>query len=367
MTTTRTSPNPDISRLNPDAPAPDSFPLPPVRDGWVRLAGAVFFGLLIPRLTDLLGKYTWRETVYWLGTGWFLLAAAALWEGNRALILRLRAALLDYPRLLLRLLLITGACVVYTIPVTIAAVALWQWFIGAPFPAANWAVVSFITTDTVIAAVFVAQAYEMLFLQKERARDQLRLARLERARLLSELQSMQGQLAPHFLFNCLNTLAALIEEDPKAAAAFNQHLADVSRYLLAQRHRDLVPLADELAFIHAYVALMELRFPRSLRVKLVGFDSIAGLQLPPAALQVLVENAIKHNRLDSADPLTIDVARQGDAIVVTNPHRPKPQAVPSPGTGLANLRERIQLLAGRELEVSSAGGLFRVQLPLVRS
>lgn len=360
MSTTRTRPNPEISTLNPDA-------APLVRDGWVRVGGALFFGFVIPRVTELLGKYTWRETVWWLGTAWFILAAAALWEGNRAILLRLRTALQEYPQLVLRLVLITGACVVYTIPVTIAAVALWQRFIGAPYPTLNWAVVSLVTTNTVVAAVFVVQAYEMLFLQKERERDQLRLARLERARLLAELQSMQGQLAPHFLFNCLNTLAALIEEDPRAAAAFNQHLADVSRYLLARRHHDLVPLADELAFLHAYIALMELRFPRSLRVALVGFDALAGLRLPPASLQLLVENAIKHNRFDAAEPLTVEVAREGETIVVTNPLRPKPAGATSPGTGLQNLRERVLLLAGRELEVSRDGREFRVSLPLVRS
>lgn len=364
MSSTRTRPNPEITGLNPDGPAPDSPAI--VRDGWVRVGGAVFFGLVIPRVTELLGKFTWREPEYWVGTVWFVLAAAALWEGNRAILLRLRTALHAYPQLVLRLLLITGACVTYTIPVTIAAVALWQRIIGAPYPTENWAVVSLVTTNTVIAAVFVVQAYEMLFLQKERERDQLRLARLERSRLLAELQSMQGQLAPHFLFNCLNTLAALIEEDPRAAAAFNQHLADVSRYLLARRHHDLVPLAEELSFLHAYVALMELRFPRSLRVRLAGFDALAGLQLPPAALQVLVENAIKHNRFDAANPLAIDVAREGDVVVVTNPLRPKPFAPPSPGTGLANLRERVQLLAGQELEIHRSEGAFTVRLPLVR-
>lgn len=364
MSTTHTRPNPEISDLKPDAAGPESGTA--VRDGWVRVAGAMFFGLVIPRVTELLGKYTWREAEYWVGTVWFVLTAAALWEGNRTILLRLRKALQSYPRLVLRLVLIAAACVTYTVPVTIIAVALWQRIIGAPYPTENWAVVSLVTTNTVVAAVFVVQAYEMLLLQKERERDQLRLAGLERARLLAELQSIQGQLAPHFLFNCLNTLAALIEENPRAAASFNQHLADVSRYLLNRRQHDLVPLADELAFLHAYVALMELRFPGSLRVRLVGFDALAGLQLPPAALQLLVENAIKHSRFDSTDPLTIEVAREGDAIVVTNPFRPKPFAPPSPGTGLANLRERVRLLAGREVVIERSGNEFVVRLPLVR-
>jgi len=363
---TRTNPNPEISALKPEEAGLAGAPwFPAVSTGWIRLAGPLFFGLLVPRLTDLLGKFTWREPEYWQGTAWFLAAAALLWEGNRALLLRLRTALDAYPRLVLRLVLITGACVAYTVPVTIGAVAAWQQVIGAPYAAANWATVSLVTTNTVIAAVLVVQAHEMLLLQQEREQVQLRLARLERARLVAELQATQDQLAPHFLFNCLNTLASLIAEDPRAAAAFNQHLADVSRYLLARRHRDLVPLADELAFLHAYAALMELRFPRSLQVRLVGFDAIARRLLPPAALQTLVENALKHNRFDAAEPLVITIRREAESIAVAHPYRPKAVPAPSSGTGLTNLRERVHLLTGRPVEVTRAEGQFQVRLPLV--
>ena len=221
----------------------------------------------------------------------------------------------------------------------------------------------------VIAVIFVTHAYETVFLIKERENDQLRLERVERARLEAELETMKAQLAPHFLFNCLNPLAALIEREPAAAAAFNQHLADVCRYLLLQKNRDLVPLEHEIAFFDSYVALTRLRFPRSVQVRLRGLDdpkARADLLIPPASLQLLLENAIKHNQFDEAAPLPVEIALEGDAIVVTNPLRPKTSATPSTGVGLHNLRERVQLVTGATVQTGAVDGCFRVQLPVVR-
>ena len=139
-------------------------------------------------------------------------------------------------------------------------------------------------------------------------------------------------------------LAALIESDPAAAAEFNAHLADVTRYLLTQKNCDLVPLAEEMAFLRSYVRLMELRFPRSLRVMLPGVDPADPRRLPPASLQLLIENALKHNRLSAAEPLAIEVRLEAASLVIAHPLRPKHALPAGTGTGLANLRERIALL-----------------------
>ena len=111
---------------------------------------------------------------------------------------------------------------------------------------------------------------------------------------------------------------------------------------------------------------MELRFPHSLRVTLPAADPADLRRLPPASLQLLIENAIKHNRLSEAEPLTIEVRDEAAALVVTNPLRPKSQLHAGTGTGLANLRERIALLTPGRLEVMTAAGEFRVRLPLVK-
>jgi hypothetical protein len=380
MSTTNIGPNADSFAPKPDvaAPAPDvSSPAAPaprpvptaIRDRWMRAIGIPFFGLVIPRITGLFGSLRPDDALYWAGTVYFIGVAAIVWQGNRWLLFKQRAHLDWFARPILKLVLLVAANVIYTAPVTIALTWTWLRFLAAPTTPPDWAPVNLATAWVVIAVIFVTHAYETVFLIKERENDQLRLARVERARLEAELETMKAQLAPHFLFNCLNTLAALIERAPAQAATFNQHLADVCRYLLLQRNRDLVPLDDELAFFDAYAALTRLRFPRSIRIVLAGLDDPAiraDLLIPPASLQLLLENAIKHNQFDEASPLEVEVRLESEAIVVTNPLRPRPASLPSTGVGLHNLRERVHLVTGGTLRTGAAGGSFRVQLPVVR-
>ena len=356
----------DISTPNPDNPGPESALRPSVHDRWMRLIGLLLLGLVIPRFALLFDKLTWRDPDWWIGNAGFLLVAVAIWESNRALALRLRPHLDWLIQPFWKLAILAAANLVCTVPLTVAAVWLWLRYIHSPYPAADWlGTIRTIATNNTVTVLFLLHAYETLFLIRERHGDRHRLEHLERARLQAELENMKGQLAPHFLFNCLNTLAALIERDPAAAAEFNAHLADVTRYLLTQKNRDLVPLAEEMAFLRSYVRLMELRFPHSLRVTLPAVAATESRRLPPASLQLLIENAIKHNRLAEAEPLAIDVRLETGFILVTNPLRPKTQLHAGTGTGLVNLRDRIALLTPGKLEISDDAGEFRVRLPLV--
>lgn len=336
----------------------------------MRALGYLLLGVAIPRFALLFDKLPLSDLDYWLATAWFLLAAVAIWETNRALSVRLRAHLDWLVHPFWKVVILAAANLACTIPLTVATVWLWLRHIHSPYPLFDWlATIRTLATHNSVTVLFLLHAYETLFLIRERHGDQRRLEQLERARLAAELENMKGQLAPHFLFNCLNTLAALIETNPPAAAEFNAHLADVSRYLLTHKNRDLVPLPVELAFLRSYVRLMELRFPHSLHITLPPLDEADPRRLPPAALQVLLENAIKHNRLSEADPLAIDVRLDGDTVVVTNPLRPKAALRPAASTctGLANLRKRVALLTSGELEIISpgtAGSDFSVRLPL---
>ena len=374
MSSTRTRPKWEIFAPKPEIPPPDSPPAtrPSVHDRWMRALGYVLLGAAIPRFALLFDKIALADPDYWFGTGWFLAAAVAIWESNRALALRLRAQLDWLVHPFWKVVILAAANLACTVPLTIAAVWLWLRHIHSPYPLFDWlGPIRTVVSHNAVTVLFLLHAYETLFLIRERHSDRTRLADLERARLAAELEAMKSQLAPHFLFNCLNTLAALIERDPPAAAEFNAHLADVSRYLLTQKNRDLVPLAEEFAFLRSYVRLMELRFPDSLRIALPDLVASDTRRLPPASLQLLLENAIKHNRHSAAEPLAIAVRFDGDTLVVTNPLRPKPALRPAPsasantGTGLANLRDRVALLIPSPLIVEiDAGTEFRARLPL---
>jgi hypothetical protein len=340
--------------------------LPAVRDGALCAVGIPFFGIAIPQVTGVLVPLTWRDGWCWAGTAWFVLLSGSLWYGNRWLLLRSRRTSdwLDTP--LRRLTLLLVCTVGFTVPTTVSW--LLAWFALGPLGPAPWSEIAETTAVIVVAVWFVTHVYEALLLIGERLQDRLDLERAGRARVQAEMDAMKNQLAPHFLFNCLNALGVLIRENPPAALSYNQHMASIYRYLLVQQRRDLVPLADELEFFADYAALVRLRHLEGVTVELEGLgrEEVRGLLIPPASLQLTLENALKHNLFDRGRPLAVRLRLAGGAIEVANSVNPVPPAGGSTGTGLANLRERFRIVVGRPVEVARTTDEFRVRLPLVR-
>ena len=347
-----------------DIPPPN--PQPPVRldDRPVMALGILGFGLSIPWLTGLYGPLTVRDGLYWAGTAGFVALAAAIWWGNRWLLFRQREHFdwFSYPWH--KLMLLVAANVLYTAPVTV--LGLLAWFAAAGLPVDADALRAVVLMN-VICVLFVTHAYETIFLIRERASDLMQVERLERARAQAELGALKAQVDPHFLFNSLNTLGHLIAHDAERAREFCDTLAEVYRYVLDSRQRDLVPLADELAFVRRYHRLLELRFGDAM--PLVGAEALQAAAprwlIAPLALQGLLENAVKHNQASAAEPLPVRLALGDGTVSVCNPVRPRLSALPSAGVGLANLDERCRLLTGRALTLSRPGGDFEVRVPLM--
>ena len=224
-----------------------------------------------------------------------------------------------------------------------------------------------VTLTNVICVVFVTHAYETVFLIRERETDMMRVERLERHRVEGELAALTAQIDPHFLFNSLNTLGHVIARDPVAARDFCDRLAEVYRYVLASRGRQLVSLQEELDFVANYYALLALRFGPAIALVVEPGDATTAAsagRIPPLALQTLLENAVKHNRLDPAAPLGMRLTRLGGAVRFAHEARPRTSLRPGAGVGLANLDERCRLLTGRGLAIERDGGQFAVTVPL---
>ncbi|TGE27125.1 sensor histidine kinase [Hymenobacter metallicola] len=196
---------------------------------------------------------------------------------------------------------------------------------------------------------------------------QQRLVLAQKAHAESELRNLKAQIDPHFLFNNLNVLRGLIQHDPVAADEYLTHFAELYRYLIRHKDEDVVPLAAELQFANEYVYLLQHRFGSAygFRQHLPAAAALDTLLVVPGTLQLLLENAIKHNAGDEDDPLVITIEATETQLVVRHPHRPKRTAVDSTGTGLANLRERYHLLIGQTIAVQSAGPEFQVTVPLL--
>ncbi len=335
-----------------------------LRDGAVRSVGIPLFGLAVPHLTGSYGQLAWTDPWWWAGHGLFLLLSFMVWQGNRLLILRLRRQLDWGAHPLRKLLLLIGGTQGYTFGLTGGAMV--AWYAAGPFPGIDWPRVGLVTVVVGLAVLFVTHVYETTFLINGRLEDRLRLTQSERARLQAELDAVKGQLAPHFLFNCLHTLGVLIRECPERAGQFTRHLATVCRYLLERQKQDLVPLAEELAFFEAYAELCRLRFPEGLEITTTGCGDRSGRHIPPASLQLLLENALKHNGCSAARPLHITLEFEDDALVFGNSCAAAagPPA-PGAGVGLRNLRERFLLVVRRDIKVWRTSRRFSVRLPLL--
>ncbi|MBI1227482.1 MAG: hypothetical protein GC192_19780 [Bacteroidetes bacterium] len=190
--------------------------------------------------------------------------------------------------------------------------------------------------------------------------------RLTKENVQSQLESLKNQVNPHFLFNSLNTLAYLIPEDPAKAENFVQKLSKAYRYILEIRERELTTLAEELEFLDSYNCLLNERFGDNLRINIHVPEEAKQLFILPLSLQMLFENAIKHNVVSTQKPLHIEVfVEKEDRLIVRNNLQPKNQEQPSTKIGLENIKNRYRLLAKQAVEVIVTQQFFIVVLPLV--
>ncbi len=189
------------------------------------------------------------------------------------------------------------------------------------------------------------------------------IEKMKNEQLSSQYQSLKNQVNPHFLFNSLNALSSLVYDDQKKAIQFIRKLSEVYRYVLDKKDEEIVPVIDELTFTKAYIFLQQIRFGENFQVKIDGDDKAAGF-LPPLALQLLVENAVKHNVVSDSKPLTLNINIRKHDMLVENVIQRK-QATDSTGIGLSNLKARYKYLSNEEMTVSDDGSYFRVNLPIL--
>ena len=190
---------------------------------------------------------------------------------------------------------------------------------------------------------------------------------LKRAHLALQYQSLKDQVRPHFLFNSLSSLASLINTDRVKATQFVHKLSDVYRYVLEQRENELVPLKDDLKFMEDYIFLQKIRFGDNLQVK-TDLDLDRNRMVIPLSLQMLVDNAIKHNEISSDHPLVITITSTGNGqVIIKNNLQRKEVSEPSLGTGLENLRKQIGYFSDDPLLVQEEADAFIVRMPTLRA
>lgn len=188
---------------------------------------------------------------------------------------------------------------------------------------------------------------------------------LQRKNTQAQLDALKNQVNPHFLFNSLNTLISVIPEDTKIAVKFAENLSSVYRYILEIRDKELITLEEELNCVYAYQYLLSIRFGKHIEFEFKDLEHIQGKYVVPLSLQMLMENAIKHNIVSQAKPLKISIYLENDLLKVCNNLQEKTQNVESTGIGLKNIQQRYQLLANKEITIEKTETIFCVCLPIL--
>ena len=195
---------------------------------------------------------------------------------------------------------------------------------------------------------------------------QVRAERLEKEAVQAQFAALKSQVNPHFLFNSLSILSSLVHADADLSERFIDQLSRAYRYILEQKDNERVLLRTELEFIQAYRFLLNIRFENKFDVVINVPDADQSrYSIAPLTLQLLVENAVKHNRMSAKEPLKIHIQLEGQCLVVRNNLQPRPQSENSTGVGLQNIVNRYALLTREPVSVSENEGSFVVKIPLL--
>ena len=298
--------------------------------------------------------------------------AAGLWFANAytADLLNLRTGWSERP--IRRLLLTVGASLLASLLVITLVGEMYSvlLFRNAPGYTLRHSFLEHLTlplASTVVISLFMHSRSFLLAWREATVRAE----RLEKETAVARLDSLRRQVDPHFLFNSLNALTSLVEEnDPARAVRFIRQLSQVYRYVLDSQSQELVPLSEEIQFAESYIFLQKTRLDEALQVEIIlpPTATLTTFYLPPLALQLLLENALKHNTAYQADPLRLHVVVDAEAATLTvrNTLRPRRLAAgEASGRGLANLRARYGFLTSLPVVAGPVGSEFVVTLPLL--
>ncbi|MBP9848987.1 MAG: 2TM domain-containing protein [Flavobacterium sp.] len=218
---------------------------------------------------------------------------------------------------------------------------------------------------TIIITFFVTLAFHAFYFYKAYQENKVKEQKIIAGTASAQFESLKNQIDPHFLFNSLNVLSSLIEENPESAQKFTTSLSKVYRYVLEQKDKELVSVAEELKFAKTYMNLLKMRFENSITFEIPeGFDNEEA-KVVPLSLQLLLENCIKHNIVSEAKPLHVKITIENNQLVVTNNLQKKEVLSDRKGVGLQNIVNRYAILTKRTVLVEENEKEFKIFLPIL--
>lgn len=337
-----------------------------LNDTWFRIAGMpviAVMGHLIFFNRNVPGNEDAGIEAYILS----LVETMVLWEANRLVIWYFRNRYPDLQQTRKRLSLVLTFCILITIIVRSLNLLVYDLAdaMHAPYPLDAY------LQNILIALLFVViivGMYEAIYYFRKWKDIAVETEALKKENLQTQLNSLKAQINPHFLFNSLGSLSSLIDENPAKAQQFVGEMSTVYRYLLQANEKQLTTLRDELYFIQAYSHMLMTRFPSGLQLNIQIDDRCLDYLLPPLTLQLLLENAVKHNAVLPTKPLHIKVWVDKEHILkVQNNLQKKTSQVPSNKTALNNIIAKQKLLNHPNIVITQTSTDFTVSVPLVKT
>jgi len=217
----------------------------------------------------------------------------------------------------------------------------------------------------IVVTFFVTLGIHAFYFYKAYQENKVKEQKVIAGTASAQFESLKNQIDPHFLFNSLNVLSSLIEENPENAQKFTTSLSKIYRYVLEQKDKELVPVAEELAFAKTYMNLLKMRFENSITFELPDGFNNEEAKVVPLSLQLLLENCIKHNVVSESKPLHIKIYIENNQLVVENNLQKKEVLSDRKGVGLQNIVNRYAILTQRKVLVEETEKSFKILVPIL--
>ncbi len=331
------------------------------QDTWVMIVGILLIAIGAPFIFDEYrnGVISFNALFGFLGS---LSTTILMWFGVRAIVIYLGENFPWQKNPLRHLIIEIIAISTYTALVGLLFFAI-NYFHPMESFAKNLKLSIFFT---LMITFFNTAVYEAWYFFMQWKQTLIKSEKLEKETIRSQYETLKSQINPHFLFNNLNTLTTVIEEDPKRAVEYVQQTADYYRTILNLKDKELIHLSDEIELIKNFYNLQRNRYGSNLTIQIDIDDLLLETLIAPLTLQMLVENAIKHNIISRDKPLNISITADNEYLIVKNNFQKRDQEITSNGFGLRNICERYSFFTKKRVVVSQNDSNFIVSIPLLR-
>lgn len=336
-------------------------------DFWFSVLGII---LLSTTTNYLFNAPEQRATITLVFIGWFAAFSNTIcyWLGTRFILIELRKKYPDFKDDVIRIFILLLCIIVITPVIDMIMGHFLAWIFRLFGYAASYTFILKIIIPVFLIVVMMMAIYEAMYYYARLKKSIREEEQLKRVMVQAQLDTLRNQARPHFLFNSLNTLRDIIDqEDKEEAKVFVDKLSDVYRFILESGSSNLIPLEKEIQFVRSYVHIQLERFGTNLKIQWDISEDMLQYQIVPMSLQLLVENAIKHNVVSKAKPLNICIKTSNTTLIVRNPIQGKSTKIPSTKIGLKNIKKRYALITKEPVTIATNDSYFTVALPLLKT